>query len=145
MTNPFFSKEAAEIRDMWQSRLLRATKGKGDLFQTVLVVFAKEYPAAMQILLRVSFANFIDITLPTITGYATIEPNGKITAQVMTKSRRKARWIIWESEQAMRTEFGRVADKLKLDDADRIEMFGVLKKWIVADKRIDAFGRKLAS
>jgi hypothetical protein len=37
----------------------------------------------------------------------------------------------------MQNDFRRLADRLKLSDADRIEMFKCVQRWVVADRRLD--------
>ena len=37
----------------------------------------------------------------------------------------------------MRDAFRRLADRLKLSDSDRIEMFKYVQRWVVADRRLD--------
>jgi hypothetical protein len=37
----------------------------------------------------------------------------------------------------MRDAFRRLADRLKLNDADRIELFKCVQRWVVADRRLD--------
>ena len=41
------------------------------------------------------------------------------------------------SELALRNDFRRLADKIKLSDADRVELFAAVKNWVVADRRLD--------
>lgn len=145
MTDPFLSKEAAELRDMWQSRVLVAAKGEGPQFAILIRMFVAAYGDAIKILLAATFPGFRDLRPPQIVGHAAIAPSGRIIADVLEKSRRVRTHILYDNQDAMRADFGRLADKLKLNDFDRIELFDMLKRWLVRDYRIDAHGRKLAS
>lgn len=139
----FISKEAGEVREMWQSRVLAGTDG---LERAILVrMFVKAYKDAIKILLAVTFPGFRDLGLPQIVGHANVAPSGRIVADVLQKNRRVRTHILYESQDAMRAAFGRLADKLKLNDFDRVELFAMLQGWVAADLRIDPHGRRLAS
>ncbi len=141
--NVFFSKEAVEVRDMWQSRALYAAEG---LQRAILVrVFVKAYKDAIKVLLATTFPGFKDLQPPQIVGHAKVMPSGKIVADVLEKSGRIRTHILYDSPDSMRADFGRLADRLKLNDFDRAEMFQMLQGWVVADLRIDPYGRRLAS
>lgn len=141
--NPFFHKEAVAIRAMWQSRALYAAKG---ITAKVLgCALMNEYAMAMPILLRVTFPNFKDVQLPALTGYATVWPSGRISCAMIDTNRNRKVVEVYASEEEMRGGFRRLADELKLSDAERVEMFAVLKKWITRDLRVGVNGEKLAS
>ena len=38
--------------------------------------------------------------------------------------------------------FRTLADKMKLNDADRTAMFDILRKWVTSDMRVDEWGRR---
>jgi hypothetical protein len=140
--NPFAGKIADEIRQMWQARALREATGK--LQQVMLVVFFQEYDEALKILLHVN--GIVDIKLPAYSGYATISPGGRLVCDEMIDRQKTTRkTTVYHNEGEFIGEMRRFADRLKLNDRDREEMFAVLRKWVVADLRIDHMGRKLAS
>jgi hypothetical protein len=141
--NPFLSKHAEEIRQMWQSRALVAAEGK--LGRVLLVVFAKEYAAALPILLRVSIPGFEDIKAPFLSGYASIMPTGRLVCDMTCTDGSIRKTEIYRSNDEFVGEMRRLADRLKLSDEDRDEMFMVLRKWVTADLRIDHEGKRLAS
>ena len=139
----FLSKEAGEVRELWQSRVLAGTSG---MQRAILVrMFVKAYKDAIKILLAVTFPGFRDLGLPQIVGHAKIAPSGRVIADVLEKSRRIRTHILYDSQDAMRTDFAMLADRLKLDDFDRMELFTMLQGWVVADLRVGADGRRLAS
>lgn len=136
------TKHAQELRDTWQGRTLAETKGK--LFIVVMAIISHEWPTALPTLLRTVFPDFRDIARPFINSYATITRSGRVVASVMTDDGPRLQ-IIFESEAEMVKEFRDLADRLKLPDGERIEMTAVLKKWVVADHRINVMGERKAS
>ena len=135
------TRHAEELRGMWQGRALAETKGR--LFVVALAIISFEWPTALPILLRVVFPGFRDIARPFIDSYATVDKFGRVVARVMTNSGARLQ-VIYETEGEMVKEFRDLADRLKLSDAERIEMTGVLKKWVAADHRVDVNGEKVA-
>lgn len=141
--NPFAGKIADEIREMWQARALREAKGR--LQRVLLVVFAKEYAAALPVLLRVAVPGFTDIKRPFLSGYATIMPSGRVVCDMTCADGVVRTTAVYDSISGFIHELRAFADQLKLDDRERTEMFAVLQRWVVADQRVDHMGRKLAS
>jgi hypothetical protein len=141
--NPFAAKVAGQIEEMWQCRALRASDGR--MRQVMLVMLAKEYAAAMPVLLRVAFPGFVDLSLPMLVGYATIVWSGRMLCDLMDRDGIIKKETIYDSVEEFIAEARRLADGLKLNDKDRYEMFTVLQKWVVADHRINHEGRRLAS
>lgn len=141
--SPFTGKNAHEIREMWQSRALREAR-----YVTAFVLgcaMMNEYSAFMPLLLRVTFPDFKDVRLPALTGYATIWPSGRITCMLIDTNRRRRPVQVYDDESHMLYDFRALADRLKLKDGERQEMFDVLKKWIVRDMRVGPQGNRLAS
>lgn len=134
-------KVAEEVRAMWQARALLAAKDK--IQRVLLVAIAKEYPAAFRTLLRA--IGIADINRPFLCSYATIVPSGRIVCDMIEKDGSKRTVAIYKNENEFIYEMRKLADELKLNDADRIEMFTVLQKWVTKDQRVNVFGDKLAS
>jgi hypothetical protein len=44
---------------------------------------------------------------------------------------------LYRNTLKLRDAFRRLADRLKLDDQERLEMFSALKRWVVCDYRLD--------
>jgi hypothetical protein len=141
--NPFAGKIVAEIREMWQARALRESHGR--LQRALLVVFAKEYAAALPVLLRVAVPGFEDIKRPFLSGYATIMQSGRVVCDMTCDDGVVRKTAVYDAISEFIHEMRAFADQLKLDDTDRKEMFALLQRWVVADLRIDPIGRKLAS
>lgn len=139
----FLSKKAGELREMWQSRMLVACDG---LERAILVrMFIKAYKDAIKILLAATFPGFRDLGLPQIIGHAKIAPSGRVIAEVLEKNRSIRTHILFETQEQMRARFAHIADRIKLNDFDRIELFTMLQGFVVADLRVDHRGERLAS
>lgn len=136
-------KHADEIRQMWQSRALHASTGK--MRKVLITALAKEYPGAMVTLMKVTFPGFVDFDLPIFLSYAHICRFGTIVCEMMEKHGVRRTVCVYRSENAFIYDMRKLADKLKLDDKDRVEMFTVLQKWVASDRRVGVMGHKLAS
>lgn len=143
MNNPFKGMSKEEIRATWQSRALAAADGK--LGKVLLVVLTDEYAGIISPLLYATFDGFHDITRPFLSGYATITPTGAIICDLVRTDGSMRKEKIYDSDDNFISDMRNLADKLKLDDADRIDMFRVLRRWVTADLRVGVNGEKLAS
>jgi hypothetical protein len=140
--NPFAGKTRDEVSEMWQVRALREAKGK--VARILLVAFYQEYAAAFPILLRA--VGIVDVVLPMYSGYATIMQSGRLVCdQMIDRAKTTEKTTVYRNEGEFIKDMRDFADRLKLIDKDREEMFAVLRKWVVADLRIDHMGRRLAS
>ena len=143
MTNPLLKKHIDELRQMWQSRALRESNGK--LQRVMMVVLSYEYSSAMPILLKATFPGFTDIQRPFLCSYATIVQSGKIVAEMIDIDGSKKAVAVYDSKDKFLADVRSLADKLKLDDLEREEMFSALQRWVVKDMRVGPHGERLAS
>lgn len=122
---------------MWQVRAMVATRHR-ELGMAVLSMLARTYDDAMPVLLRVAFPGFISIAPPFATTCGRIDKTGAVVADVMDRSGNIEKdAAIFKNTNDMQEQFRRLADELKLPDEQRIEMFKVAQRWIVADRRLD--------
>jgi hypothetical protein len=129
-------RHAIELRDSWQGRCLAAARGK--TAAVLLSVLAHSYDDAMMVLLKAVFPGFKSITAPFFSTAGKVAKTGHIVADMVTKTGKIAKdFPIYLNEIELRDDFRRLADQLKLNDADRVEMFGAVKRWVVADRRLD--------
>lgn len=129
-------KLARDLRDTWQGRALATAQGTTGA--VLLSVLAHNYDEHMPVLLRAVFPGFVSIAAPFLTTAARVMKNGAIVADVCRatgKIDKKA--VLYRNEIALRDDFRRLADRLKFSDEDRVEMFAAVKKWVVADYRLD--------
>lgn len=130
------SKVAQDLLDTWQARVLRAAEGK--LGAVVLSVLAHNYDEQMPVLLRVVYPGFTSIAAPFLYTAGRVAKTGQIVAGVITRDGGKIpNGLLFNSESAMEGAFRRLADKARLDDDERVQLFVALKKWVVADHRLD--------
>ena len=136
-------KHADEIRAMWQSRALTASSGK--LRRVLITALAKEYPGALVTLMKVTFPGFVDFSRPMFLSYAHVALDGSVMCEMIDRDDNRRPIRVYASEDRFIYDMRKLADGLKLDDKDRIEMFGVLQRWVASDRRVGTFGQRLAS
>ena len=128
--------EADLIRQSWQCRALLHAKGID--FAVVLSALAHSYDDAMLRLLRVAFKGFYSIRTPFLGSAGKIDKRGRVCADIVFDDRPPMKQQpLYASELALRDAMRRLADRLKLTDADRSEMFDLIRRWIVCDFRLD--------
>lgn len=131
------AKIAIDLRDTWQGRCLATAKGK--TAAVLLSVLAHNYEEALIPLCVVVFPGFTGyLPAPYLTSAAKVGKSGEVVADMVTKAGKQAKnFALYRSEFHLRDDFRRLADNLKLADADRVELFAALKRWVVADRRLD--------
>ncbi len=147
MSNPFAHKTGDEIMASWQMRALAGSRDK--LQQVIFRAMANEYTAVTsntwRTLLRMINPLFTDAPLPGLVGYAKIMQSGRVVSEViMDKYGVRRTQVIYANKDEFISDVRRFADWLKLNDADRLEMFEVLARWITADTRVGVNGEKVA-
>lgn len=121
---------------MWQARALFEAKGRTGA--VLLSVLAHSYDEAMPTLLRVVFEEFVSIAAPFLTSAGKIARTGHVVADVVDRNGKiTKRQPLYASEFHLRDDFRKLADRLKLSDADRVDMFEALRRWVVCDYRLD--------
>ena len=136
-TDDLARKMSDELRDSWQVKALIATQ-KIELGATLLSVLAHTYDDAMQVLMRVAFPGFTSIKPPFLCTAGKVAKNGTIVADLVTPDGRIVKdYVLFRTERHLRDSFRRLADCMKLNDSDRIEMFKCVQRWVVADRRLD--------
>lgn len=131
------NKLAFDLRGSWQCRALMSVHGP---FRAVLLsVLAHTLDEALPVLVAVAEPGF-DGTLPPpyLTTAAKIDKTGAIVADVVDRGGIIHKdEPIFTGEIQMRDTFRALADRLKLNDADRTELFKYAQAWVVADRRLD--------
>jgi hypothetical protein len=131
------AKHAAGLRETWQGRALANVQGP---FRAVLLsVLAHNFEDAIFTLCAVVIPDFDgSLPAPMLTTAARIDKTGAVVADVVDRGGLiKKDEVIFVSEQQMRDQFRKLADRLHLTDQDRIEMFKCAQRWVVADCRLD--------
>lgn len=135
---------AHEVRETWESRALVAAEGK---MQRILLaaIRAEIREDLLLLLLRETFGQ-IEIKTPFYRGHASIVPSGHLVCEVVDRDANGLVWRgtvkVYDNENRFLYEMRKLADKLKLSDEDRKDMFRVLQKWITKDERFDLNNEK---
>lgn len=128
---------AGELRETWQARALIVSKNR-HIGIVLLSVLAHTFDDAMPVLLGVCFPGFTSITPPFLCSAGKVGKFGQIVADVVNRDQTITKDAsLYFNEIEMRDDFRRLADQLGLSDADRIEMFKCVQRWVVADRRLD--------
>lgn len=133
-------KHAQELRDTWQARLLAEAEGRE--YAVAQCIIALEWPTALPVLMRVVFPGFLDIKRPFLTGYAVTQIDGSVWCSMIDRDYSWCNVRVYDHERDLTAEYRAIADRLKLNDADRTMMFDALRKWVTSDLRIDEYGKR---
>lgn len=143
------TRHVQDLAETWQSKVLRETCRMGGLGtlatrdklgSVLLSVFAHNLDAGpLSILLKAIFPGFYSIGAPFICSAAKIDKAGRIVADAVMQDNEPPRkdQVLFLSTRHFESTFRRLADQLKLDDADRLKLFTAARNWIVADRRLD--------
>lgn len=127
---------AFDLRASWQARVLAGAQGH--MSAVVLSVLSHNFDDAMPVLLRLVFPGFTSIAAPFYCTAGKVDKAGRVVADVVTARGEVVKdSVVFPSEEKLRDEFRRLADRLKLSDPDRIELFKCVQRWVVADRRLD--------
>ncbi len=128
---------AFDLRGSWQGRALGGVQGP---FRAVVMsVLAHTLEEAFVTLCAVVFPDFDgSLTPPYLCSAAKVAKTGAIVADVVDRDGAIHKdEVIFDSELHMRDMFRRLADRMKLSDSDRVELFKYAQRWVVADRRLD--------
>lgn len=127
---------AFDLRGSWQARAL--SEAHGHTAMVLLSVLSHTYDDALLVLLPLVFPGYVEPSLPVLASCGKVSKAGTIVADVIRKDHVLVKDVmIYSSEVALQNDFRRLADRLKLNDADRVEMFKCVQRWVVADTRLD--------
>jgi hypothetical protein len=126
--------DTAAVRQTWQARCLLAAEGKTGA--VLLSILAHNFEERLMFICRaIGFSSYLPA--PFLTSAATIEKNGAVVAKMMCRDGRERRRALYASERDLRDDFRRLADRVKLSDTSREQLFLAIKNWVVADRRLD--------
>lgn len=126
-----------DLRASWQSRVLVGTTGPARM--VVMSVLAHTYDEALFTLCWAVFPDFDgSLKPPFLTSAGKIDKTGAIVADMVDERGRIHKdMVLFPTEIGLRDAFRKLADRLKLNDQDRIELFKCAQRWVVADRRLD--------
>ena len=128
---------AEELRLSWQGRALYFARENPQLGSALLSMMADNFDDTMPFLLAAVFDGVIGIATPFYCSSPKIDKRGRITAFMVTKYGQKRAHVIFDDEVQMQDIFRKLADRLKLTDADRLDLFACVRHWVKADMRLD--------
>jgi hypothetical protein len=131
-----FKRLEAELRHTWMSRALRATQHE-HRGMVMLSVIAHNFDGALLTLMEVTFPGFKSIVPPFLCTAAKVAKDGSIVADIRWYGHTEKDVVLYPNEIALRDDFRRLADRQRLTDDERIEMFKCVQRWVVADRRLD--------
>ena len=132
-----------ELAASWQGRALRFAKDNPQLKTFLLSLLADNYDETLPFLLAAVYGDF-GVRAPFYCSNPKIDKRGLIVANlVMPDGMEYRNAVIFISELQMQDTLRKLADRLKLTDAERIDMFIAARHWVKADQRLDpAFDRR---
>lgn len=136
--NPQMSGE--ELRLSWQGRALAFCHdgSHGQLSAALLSLLADNYDETLPFLLCAVFGEVIGIAAPFYCSNPKIDKAGRVVADMIDKHGRKIHGsVIFANEDQMQGVLRRLADRLRLSDAERIDLFIAARHWVKADWRLD--------
>ena len=135
-------RQAQELRDSWQARLMAHTSGRDAAI--VMVVIAHNWFDAMDTLCRVVWPGFMRLNPPMLSGPAKISKGGQVYCDMINRDKfRVPNVVLFDSQDALIGFFRRLADVLKFSDKDRAELFMAVQNWVVADYRVNENAEKV--
>ena len=140
-------RHAQDLRGTWQARALGESSGKTTAVMEA--VLWHSFAEAMPILMRVVYPSLRlqdGRRYPRFHGTAKIVQSGQVVCALQHSVLEIPHpAVVFGSEGELIKTFRDLGDRLKLPDQERIELIETVKRWVVADLRIDHMGRKLAS
>lgn len=132
-----FRKLEKELQDTWMSRALRASQ-RDHVGMIMLSVIAHNFDGALLTLMQVTFPGFTSIVPPFLCTAAKVAKDGSVVADMVNRFGCIEKDVrLYPNETALRDDVRCLADRMKLTDAERIEMFKCVQRWVVADRRLD--------
>lgn len=133
-----------ELRTSWQGRAIMMAELKSIQLKTALIsLFADNYDDTLPFLLAACFGDW-SVRAPFYCSNPKINKRGCIVADLIMPDGGKLKdAVIFNGEMQMQDVFRKLADRLKLSDAERIDLFIAVRHWVKADQRLDpAFDRR---
>ena len=119
----------------WRGRVL--AESKPPLQDVILSVMAHNYAGAILTLCQVVWPGFVGLESGFVSA-GKIDKSGRVVADYGSKNGTIIKdMVVYRSDVEYRDAMRRLADRLKLSDQERLEFFTCVKRWLVADRRLD--------
>lgn len=127
-------RRARQFREGWQCRVLKKSR---DSRAVVLSILAHNFEDAILTICQAIWPDFAGLDRGLISA-GKIDKAGRVVADYAEKDGSiTANKVIYNNDIEYRDDMRRIADRLKLSDQDRLEFFTCVKRWLVADLRLD--------
>ena len=105
----------------------------------VISIIAHSYDDAFPALVWTTFPEFISMGAPFYCTAAQINKAGQVVADRIESNGWEVSKdsVVFRSTKDMEGQFRRLADALRLNDAERRTLFEAVTRWVVADRRLD--------
>lgn len=124
-----------ELRESWRGRAL--AEAKGPTQDVVLSIMAHNFAGAILTLCQVVWPGFVGLEAGFVSA-GKIDKSGRVVADYGHKNGTITRdMVVYRSDIEYRDAMRRLADRLKFSDQERLEFFTCVKRWLVADRRLD--------
>lgn len=129
--------DAHELRESWQGRALHLARANPQLKTCLLSLLADNYDETLPFLLHAVYGSTA-IMAPFYCSNPVIDKRGLIVADLIGPDGFKYKnAVIFTSSMQMEATFRKLADRLRLDDAERVDLFVCARHWVKADQRFD--------
>lgn len=130
-----FQQLETELRESWRGRVLAEAKGPQQ--DVVLSIMAHNFAGAILTLCQVVWPGFVGLECGFVSA-GKIDKSGRVVADYGSKNGTVIKdMVVYRTDIEYRDAMRRLADRLKLDDQERLEFFTCVKRWLVADRRLD--------
>lgn len=136
LTSFEFQRFERELREGWQCRVL--VEAKGHSRAVIASILAHSFDGSILTIMQAAFPRFEKVKPPFISSAGRIDKTGRVVADVWEKDNSISKnQVMYPNDIAYRDAMRRLADRLKLSDQERLEFFTCVKRWLVADLRLD--------
>lgn len=131
-----FRRLEQQLREGWQCRALVAARGHNRAI--VASILAHAFEGAILTIMQTCFPGFERLKPPFLSSAGRIDKAGRVVADIWEKDGTISKnQVIFPNSFAYRDAMRRLADRLRFSDAERLEFFTCVKRWLVADLRLD--------
>ena len=124
-----------ELRESWRGRVLVGAQGATQ--DVVLSIMAHNFAGAILTLCQVAWPGFVGLEQGFVSA-GKIDKSGRVVADYGHKNGTVEKdMVVYRSDVEYRDAMRRLADRLKFTDQERLEFFTCVKRWLVADRRLD--------
>lgn len=131
-----FHRALRELREGWHCRVLKTARGHERAI--VASILGHAFEGSILTIMQATFPGFQKAKPPFLCSAGRVDKSGQVIADVWEKDDTISKnQVMYVNDIAYRDAMRRLADQIKLSDQDRLEFFTCVKRWLVADLRLD--------